>query len=82
MGYGFFGQLLWMFGWILLLIAFGKANHVRTLAPGMVGSLSHSGLTGACTAGHVVTDRPQKLMTLSAQMLQSVSSSMVLLRAA
>lgn len=51
MGYGFFGQLLWMFGGILLLIHFGKVNHVRNLAPGMAGSLSHSGLTGACTAG-------------------------------
>ncbi|MBT7170859.1 MAG: hypothetical protein HN909_03715, partial [Phycisphaerales bacterium] len=51
MGYGFFGQLLWMFGGIFLLVAFGKANHVRNLAPGMAGSLSHSGLTGACTAG-------------------------------
>lgn len=51
MGYGFFGQLLWMFGGILLLIHFGKANNVRNLAPGMAGSLSHSGLTGACTAG-------------------------------
>lgn len=51
MGYGFFGQLLWMFGGLLLLIYFGKANHVRNLAPGMAGSLSHSGLTGACTAG-------------------------------
>jgi len=49
-GYGFFGQLLWMFGGLLLLIKFGKANHVRNLAPGMAGSLSHSGLTGACTA--------------------------------
>jgi hypothetical protein len=51
MGYGFFGQLLWMFGGLFLLIYFGKANHVRNLAPGMAGSLSHSGLTGACTAG-------------------------------
>ncbi|MGL1890675.1 MAG: hypothetical protein OCD02_03565 [Spirochaetaceae bacterium] len=51
MGYGFFGQLLWMFGGILILIKLGKANHVRNLAPGMAGSLSHSGLTGACTAG-------------------------------
>ncbi len=50
MGYGFFGQLLWMFGGILILIVFGKANHVRNLAPGMAGALSHSGLTGACTA--------------------------------
>ena len=51
MGYGFFGQLLWMFLGIALLIFFGKANNVRNLAPGMAGSLSHSGLTGACTAG-------------------------------
>ena len=50
MGYGFFGQLFWMFGGIALLIYFAKANHVRNLAPGMAGSLSHSGLTGACTA--------------------------------
>jgi hypothetical protein len=51
MAYGFFGQLFWMFGGMTLLILFGKANHVRNLAPGMAGSLSHSGLTGACTAG-------------------------------
>ncbi|MCG8570318.1 MAG: hypothetical protein MJB14_09275 [Spirochaetes bacterium] len=51
MGYGFFGQIFWMFGGLALLILFGKANHVRNLAPGMAGSLSHSGLTGACTAG-------------------------------
>jgi hypothetical protein len=51
MMYGFFGQLLWMFGGATLLIFLGKANHVRNLAPGMAGSLSHSGLTGACTAG-------------------------------
>jgi hypothetical protein len=60
MGYGFFGQLLWMFGGILLLIIFGKANHVRNLAPAMAGSLSHSGLTGACTAedlGHEAAAR-------------------------
>jgi len=50
MGYGFFGQLFWMFGGIALLIYFAKTNHVRNLAPGMAGSLSHSGLTGACTA--------------------------------
>jgi hypothetical protein len=49
--YGFFGQILWMFGGIALLIVLGKANHVRNLAPGMAGSLSHAGLTGACTAG-------------------------------
>lgn len=51
MGYGFFGQLFWMFGGLAILIFWGKANHVRNLAPGMAGSLSHSGLTGACTAG-------------------------------
>lgn len=51
MAFGLFGQLFWMFGGLTLLILFGKANHVRNLAPGMAGSLSHSGLTGACTAG-------------------------------
>lgn len=49
-GYGFFGQLLWMFGGLLLLIKAGKAKHIRNLAPSMAGSLSHLGLTGACTA--------------------------------
>lgn len=49
--YGFFGQVFWMFAGLALLIFFGKANHVRNLAPGMAGALSHSGLTGACTAG-------------------------------
>ena len=49
--YGFFGQMLWMFGGIALLIFVGRANKVGNLAPGMAGSLSHSGLTGACTAG-------------------------------
>lgn len=51
MAFGLFGQLLWMFGGLTLLILIGKANHVRNLAPGMAGALSHSGLTGACTAG-------------------------------
>lgn len=51
LSYGFFGQLFWMFGGLALLIMFGKANNIRNLAPGMAGSLSHSGLTGACTAG-------------------------------
>jgi hypothetical protein len=51
MAYGFFGQLFWMFGGLALLIYLGRSNHVRNLAPGMAGSLSHSGLTGACTAG-------------------------------
>ncbi len=49
--YGFFGQVFWMFAGIALLIFLGRANKVRNLAPGMAGSLSHSGLTGACTAG-------------------------------
>lgn len=51
LSFGFFGQLLWMFGGLSILIMFGMANHIRNLAPGMAGSLSHSGLTGACTAG-------------------------------
>lgn len=51
LSFGFFGQLLWMFGGLTLLILLGRANHMRNLAPGMAGSLSHSGLTGACTAG-------------------------------
>ncbi|WP_100333693.1 hypothetical protein [Bacillus alkalisoli] len=49
--YGFFGQLLWMFGGITLIIFFSKTANTRNLAPGMAGALSHSGLTGACTAG-------------------------------
>lgn len=56
MAYGFFGQLFWMFGGLALLIFFGKANHVRNLAPGIAGALSHSGLTGACTAGDLGTE--------------------------
>ena len=51
MAYGFFGQMFWMFGGISLLMLFGKTANARNLAPGMAGSLSHSGLTGACTAG-------------------------------
>ncbi len=51
LSFGFFGQLLWMFGGLAILILWGKANNIRNLAPGMAGSLSHSGLTGACTAG-------------------------------
>jgi hypothetical protein len=53
MAYGFFGQLFWMFVGISLLVFFGKSNNVDILAPGMAGSLSHSGLTGACTAGDI-----------------------------
>lgn len=51
MAFGFFGQLFWMFVGIWLLAVVGKSNKVDILAPGMAGSLSHSGLTGACTAG-------------------------------
>lgn len=51
LAYGFFGQIFWMFGGIALLIALGKTASIRNLAPGMAGALSHTGLTGACTAG-------------------------------
>jgi hypothetical protein len=51
LAYGFFGQVLWMFGGISLLMLFGRTAEVRNLGPGMAGSLSHAGLTGACTAG-------------------------------
>jgi hypothetical protein len=50
LAYGFFGQLLWMFGGMALLVFAGTAA-VRNLGPGMAGALSHAGLTGACTAG-------------------------------
>ncbi|HAP31819.1 MAG TPA: hypothetical protein DCQ14_01995, partial [Firmicutes bacterium] len=56
MAFGFFGQIFWMFGGLTLLILFGLANNVRNLAPGMAGSLSHAGLTGACTAGDLGQD--------------------------
>lgn len=49
--YGFFGQVLWMFGGIALLMLLAKTATIRNLAPGMAGALSHAGLTGACTAG-------------------------------
>ncbi len=49
--YGFFGQILWMFGGIALLMLLGKTADVRNLGPAMAGGLSHAGLTGACTAG-------------------------------
>ncbi|MBU9719922.1 MULTISPECIES: hypothetical protein [Bacillaceae] len=49
--YGFFGQLFWMFGGIALIMFFARTANARNLAPGMAGALSHSGLTGACTAG-------------------------------
>ena len=51
LAYSFFGQLFFMFGGIALMMFFAKTDHIRNLAPGMAGSLSHSGLTGACTAG-------------------------------
>lgn len=51
LAYGFFGQLMWMFGGISLLMWLGGTAAVRNLAPGMAGALSHAGLTGACTAG-------------------------------
>jgi hypothetical protein len=51
MSFGLFGQLFWMFGGLTLLIWVAKVNDVRNLGPGMAGALSHSGLTGACTAG-------------------------------
>lgn len=49
--YGFFGQILWMFGGIAALMLLAGTANVRNLAPGMAGGLSHAGLTGACTAG-------------------------------
>lgn len=54
--YGFFGQIFWMFGGLTILIFLCRANNVRNLAPGMAGALSHSGLTGACTAGDLGKD--------------------------
>jgi hypothetical protein len=51
LAYGFFGQVMWMFGGIALLMLFARTSSVRNLAPGMAGALSHAGLTGACTAG-------------------------------
>ncbi len=51
LAYGFFGQMFWMFGGIALLMLLGRTYHAKNLAPGMAGALSHSGLTGACTAG-------------------------------
>jgi hypothetical protein len=51
LAYGFFGQVMWMFGGIALLVLFARTAAVRNLAPAMAGGLSHAGLTGACTAG-------------------------------
>ena len=55
LAFGFFGQIVWMFGGIALLMLFAKTSHVRNLAPGLAGGLSHAGLTGACTAGDLGT---------------------------
>ena len=51
MAFGFFGQMFWMFVGMALLVFLGKQTSIDMVAPGMAGSLSHSGLTGACTAG-------------------------------
>jgi hypothetical protein len=51
LAYGFFGQVMWMFGGIAMLVLFARTAAVRNLAPGLAGGLSHAGLTGACTAG-------------------------------
>jgi len=51
LAFGFFGQIVWMFGGIALMMIFAKTAKVSNLAPGLAGGLSHAGLTGACTAG-------------------------------
>ena len=51
LAFGFFGQIVWMFGGIALMMLFAKTANVRNLAPGLAGGLSHAGLTGACNAG-------------------------------
>jgi hypothetical protein len=58
--YGFFGQILWMFGGISLLMLLAKTASVRNLGPGMAGALSHAGLTGACTAGDLGEDAQRR----------------------
>jgi hypothetical protein len=60
LAYGFFGQVLWMFGGIALLMLMGKTAAVQNLGPGMAGSLSHAGLTGACTAGDLGPDAAKR----------------------
>lgn len=60
LAYGFFGQVMWMFGGIALLMLFGRTAAVRNLGPGMAGSLSHAGLTGACTAGDLGEDAARR----------------------
>jgi len=67
LAFGFFGQLVWMFGGISLMIVFAKTAHVRNLAPGLAGGLSHAGLTGACTAGdlgHLAQSRTPIMINL------------------
>lgn len=60
LAYSFFGQLFFMFGGIALMMFLAKTDHIRNLAPGMAGSLSHSGLTGACTAGDLGEDAQRR----------------------
>jgi hypothetical protein len=60
LAYGFFGQVLWMFGGVALLVLFARTAAVRNLAPGMAGALSHAGLTGACTAGDLGDDAARR----------------------
>lgn len=67
LGYGFFGQVFWMFGGMALLMFFANTASVRNLAPGMAGALSHTGLTGACTAGDLgskAADRAPMLVNI------------------
>jgi hypothetical protein len=58
--YGFFGQILWMFGGIAVLMLLAGTASIRNLAPGMAGALSHAGLTGACTAGDFGEEAAQR----------------------
>lgn len=60
LAYGLFGQIFWMFGGLTILILIARVNHVRNIAPGMAGALSHSGLTGACTAGDLGHEAAQR----------------------
>jgi hypothetical protein len=60
LAYGFFGQVLWMFGGIALLMLLGGTDNIRNLGPGMAGALSHTGLTGACTAGDFGPDAARR----------------------
>jgi hypothetical protein len=60
MAFGFFGQVFWMFGGIALLMLLGGTRHIRNLGPGMAGALSHTGLTGACTAGDFGPDAARR----------------------